>query len=92
MRDAVNLEEVIMAKYISRRNTISARSLKRRPLGSVVVRHGGSEDVRFTRMAGGWRREREDFSGLRPEVVTSAAVAAECNRSVGCRESWARVY
>ena len=81
-----------MAKFVSSRNVVSARSLKRRPLGSVVVRHGGSEDVRFTRMAGGWRREREDFNGLRPEVVSSADVARECNSAVGCAESWAKVY
>ena len=93
MRDAVNLEEVIMAKYISRRAPISTRSLKRRPLGAVVRHHNGAwEDVKFTRVAGGWRREREDFPGLRPEVVSSADVARECNSSVGCAESWAKVY
>ena len=82
-----------MAKYVSRVNPISVRSLKRRVVGAVVRHHNGSwEDVRFTRVHGGWLREREDFSGLRPEVVTSAAVAAECNRSVGCAESWAKVY
>ena len=81
-----------MAKFVSRVNPISARALKRKPLGAVVVRHNGYEDVKFTRMAGGWKRERTDFSGLRPEVVTSAAVAAECNRSVGCKDSWAKVY
>ena len=81
-----------MAKYISRANTISARSLKRKPNGTVVRHHSGYEDVKFTRVVGGWVRERTDFIGLRQEVVTSAAVAAECNRSVGCRESWARVY
>ena len=80
-----------MAKFVSRNNTISARALKRRPLGSVVVRHGGREDVRFTRVHGGWLREREDFS-LRPEVVSSAVVARECNSAVGCKESWAKVY
>ena len=81
-----------MAKFVSRNNTISARALKRRSAGAVVRRHGGREDVRFTRVHGGWVREREDFNGLRPEVVTSAAVAAECNSSVGCSESWAKVY
>ena len=80
-----------MAKYVSRRNTISARTLKRKQLGSVVVRHGG-EDVKFTRVVGGWLRERTDFIGLRPEVVSSVAVARECNSAIGCRESWARVY
>lgn len=81
-----------MAKYISRNNTISARALKRRSVGAVVRHHSRWEDVRFVRVHGGWRREREDFSGLSPEVVTSAAVAAECNSAVGCAESWARVY
>ena len=81
-----------MAKFVSRRNTISARSLKRRELGAVVRHHSTWEDVKFTRVHGGWRREREDFNGLRPEVVSSADVAAECNSSVGCAESWAKVY
>ena len=81
-----------MAKYISRRNPVSVRSLKRRSIGAVVRRHGGREDVLFTRVEGGWLREREDFSGLRPEVVSSADVARECNTAVGCRESWAKVY
>ena len=82
-----------MARFVSRVNPVFARSLKRRPLGAVVRYHNGNwEDVKFTRVAGGWRREREDFSGLRPVVVTSAAVAAECNRSYGCKESWAKVY
>ena len=82
-----------MAKYISRRNPISASSLKRRSIGSVVRHHNGRwEDVRFERVHGGWLRERTDFSGLSPEVVSSATVARECNSAVGCRESWARVY
>ena len=81
-----------MAKFVSRRNPVSVRALKRRPLGAVVVRHGGREDVKFTRVAGGWKRERTVFAGLRPELVTSAAVAAECNMVVGCAESWAKVY
>ena len=80
-----------MAKFVSSKAPVSARSLKRRPVGAVVRRHG-YEDVKFTRMAGGWLREREDFSGLRPEVVSSAAVAAECNTAMGCAESWAKVY
>ena len=92
MRDAVNLEEVIMAKYISRRNPVSTRSLKRRAIGAVVRHHNAREDVLFTRVSGGWKRERTDFTGLRPVVVSSAAVAAECNRVVGCADSWARVY
>ena len=81
-----------MAKYVSRHNPVSVASLKRKSLGAVVRHHSTYEDVRFTRVHGGWRREREDFVGLRPTVVTSAVVAAECNRSVGCRDSWARVY
>jgi len=82
-----------MTKFISRKNTISSSSLKRRPIGAVVIHHNGSwETVRFTRVHGGWCREREDFSGLRPEVVSSAAVAAECNRAFGDATSWARVY
>ena len=82
-----------MARFVSSRNPVSVASLKRKPAGSVVVAHHGKwEDVRFTRMAGGWKRERTDFVGLRPAVVSSAAVAAECNRSVGCADSWAKVY
>ena len=81
-----------MAKYVSRRNTISARSLKRHELGAVVRHHNAREDVRFTRVVGGWLRAREDVTSERPVVVTSAAVAAECNTAVGCRESWAKVY
>ena len=80
-----------MAKYVSRRNPVSVRSLKRRPCGSVV-RHHGYEDVRFVRIHGGWKREREDFTGLSPVVVSSAAVAAECNSAMGCADSWAKVY
>ena len=82
-----------MAKFVSFRNPVSARSLKRKPVGAVVFHHNGAwEDVKFTRVSGGWKRERVDFSGLRPEVVSSAAVAAECHRSVACQESWAKVY
>ena len=81
-----------MARFVSRVNPVSARVLKRHALGSVVRRHGGREDVKFTRVHGGWVRSREDFTGLRPEVVSSAAVAAECNGAVGCADSWAKVY
>lgn len=83
-----------MARYISRRHPIASNALKRRTIGTVVVHHNSWEDVRFTRVRGGWLREREDFVGIRPEpeVVSSAAVAAECNRSVGCKESWAKIY
>ena len=81
-----------MARYVSSRNPISVASLKRRPLGSAGVRHSGYEDVRFTRIEGGWVRERTDFIGLSPVVVSSATVALECNSAIGCKESWARVY
>ena len=81
-----------MAKYVSRVNPVSVRSLKRRELGAVVLRHSRWEDVRFTRTNGGWLRSRVDVTSERQTVVSSAAVAAECNRSVGCKESWAKVY
>ena len=81
-----------MAKFVSSKNPVSSRVLKRKPCGSVVLRHYGRTDLRFTRVTGGWRCERTDFTGLRPVVVSSAAVAAEVNSSVGCRESWAKVY
>lgn len=82
-----------MAKYISSRNPISAASLKRKPIGNVVVHHWASGEVRFTRVKGGWLAERDDSIWVSPaEVVSSAAVAAECNHVIGCKESWARVY
>ena len=82
-----------MARFVSRSNPVSVSSLKRRSVGAVVRHHNGHwEDVKFTRVHGGWLRQRTDFSGLSPEVVSSATVAAECNRSVGCKESWAKVY
>ena len=82
-----------MAKFISNRNPVSAVSLKRKPNGTVIMRHhGGWEDIRFTRVNGGWKRERTDFTGLRPSVVSSASVADECNSAVGCADSWARIY
>ena len=81
-----------MARFVSRSNPVSVSSLKRRSVGAVVRHHGGREDVRFVRVHGGWLRQRTDFSGLSPEVVPSATVAAECNRAYGCKESWARVY
>ena len=80
-----------MAKFVSSKNPVSARTLKRRSIGAVVRRHG-YEDVRFTRVAGGWHREREDVTSERPVVVSSADVARECNSAVGCAESWAKVY
>ena len=81
-----------MAKFVSRSNPVSARALKRRSVGAVVRHHSRWEDVRFTRVVGGWRRERTDFNGLRPEVVSSDAVARECNRAFGSADSWAKVY
>lgn len=82
-----------MAKFVSQNNTVSTRALKRRAQGSVVVRHhGGWEDVKFTRCAGGWLRERVDVTSERPVVVNSADVARECNSAVGCKDSWARIY
>ena len=81
-----------MAKFVSRNNTISARALKRRPCGAVVRHHNKWEDVLFTRVKGGWLRSRTDVTSERPEVVTSAAVADECNHAFGCRDSWAKVY
>ena len=82
-----------MAKYISRRAPVSACALKRRSVGAVVVHHNGRwEDVKFVRVYGGWLRSREDVTSELPEVVSSAAVAAECNHAFGCAESWAKVY
>ena len=81
-----------MAKYVSSKAPVSVASLKRKQAGSVVIRHGGREDVRFTRMSGGWKRERVDVASETPSIVSSADVANECNSAIGCRESWARVY
>ena len=81
-----------MARFVSQKNNVSVSALKRRPIGAVVLRHGGHEDVRFVRVYGGWRRERMDVTSERQQVVTSAAVASECNSAVGCKSSWARVY
>ena len=81
-----------MAKFVSSKNPVSSRALKRKPCGSVVLRHYGRTDLRFTRTNGGWLRERMDITSERPSVVTSAAVAAECNGAIGCNESWAKVY
>ena len=80
-----------MARFVSSRNPVSMRALKRKAAGAVVRRHGGREDVRFTRVAGGYKRERMDVSE-RPSVVSSADVAAECNSAMGCKSSWAKVY
>ena len=81
-----------MSRFVSSRNPVSSKALKRKPIGAVVTRHGGCEDVRFTRVEGGWKREREDVSSEKPTVVSSAVVARECNTAVGCKESWAKVY
>ena len=81
-----------MAKFVSRNNTISARALKRRPVGAVVRRHSAWEDVKFVRVAGGWLRSREDVTSERPTVVSSVVVADEFNGAVGCESSWAKVY
>ena len=79
-------------KFVSSRNPISVNTLKRKPHGSVIIYHGGREDVHFTRIKGGWIRVRTDITSETPFVVSSAAVAHECNSAVGCRESWAKVY
>ena len=82
-----------MARYVSRVNPVSANAIKRKPVGAVIRHHNEWEDTRFTRVSGGWLKEREDFVGISTaEVVSSAAVANECNKAVGCKESWARIY
>ena len=81
-----------MAKFISQKNNVSVRALKRKAADSVVIRHGGHEDIKFVRVYGGWRRERTDVTSERPEIVSSAVVASECNSAMGCGSSWARVY
>ena len=81
-----------MARFVSRVNPVSVNTLKRKPIGAVVTCHGGREDVRFTRVSGGWIRVRTDITSETPFVVSSATVANECNTVVGCRESWAKVY
>ena len=82
-----------MSRYVSSKNPISTSALKRKPLGNVIVHHNEWEDTRFTRVAGGWLKEREDFVGIdQAEVVSSTVVAAECNKAIGCRQSWARIY
>lgn len=78
-----------MARYVSRVNPVSPVCLKRKPKGALVVLHWSCGEVSFTRVTGGWKRED---SVCTEEVVTSAAVAAECNKAVGCMDSWARVY
>ena len=81
-----------MARFVSLHNTISAKALKRRPLGSVVIRRSIWESVNFTRVEGGWLRSRVDVTSEDATVVSSADVANECNSAIGCKESWAKVY
>ena len=82
-----------MAKFISQKNPIAASALKRRPIGSVIVKHWSREEVRLVRCCGGWRVEREDTVWVWPPVILSSAdVARECNSAIGCKESWARIY
>lgn len=78
-------------RFISRRNPIQASALKRKPVGTVIRHHSEWENVEFTRTHGGWLRSRVDVTS-EPSVVTSAAVAAECNKALGCRQSWAEIY
>lgn len=78
--------------FVSKNNPISTRALKRRAHGTVAMCRYGRVDVRFTRLNGGWMRERTDVTSERPDVVSSADVARECNSVVGCKSSWARVY
>ena len=80
-------------RYVSRRNPIASNTLKRKTLGTVVVHHWSYGEVRFTRVNGGWLAEQEDSVWVKPaEVVTSTDVANVCNRALGCKESWARIY
>lgn len=80
-------------RYVSQKNPISVKALKRKSLGSVVIHHWTLGEVRFTRVNGGWLSERENSVWVSPaEIVSSAAVADECNKAIGCKESWAKVY
>ena len=80
-------------RYVSRRNPIASNTLKRKSIGNVVVHHWSCGEVRFTRVNGGWLAEREDSVWVRPAVIISSAeVARECNRAIGCKESWACIY
>ena len=80
-----------MARFVSSRNPVSMRALKRKAAGAVVRRHGGREEVKFTRVAGGYKRERMDVSE-KATIVSSSDVAKECNTAMGCKSSWAKVY
>ena len=81
-----------MTRFVSSRNPVSVGTLKRKPIGSLTILRSGYEDINFTRVKGGWKRERIDVSFEKPSVVSSVAVADECNKVIGCRESWAKVY
>ena len=81
-----------MTRFVSQKNPIAASTLKRHPLGSVAIIRSGYEDINFTRVDGGWKRERIDVTSEKPSVVSSVAVADECNKVIGCKESWAKVY
>ena len=82
-----------MTRYVSRRNPVSVNALKRKPKGSVVVHHWNYGEARFTRVNGGWLYEHEDSVWVKPaEIVSSTDVANVCNRAIGCKESWAKVY
>ena len=81
-----------MTRFVSSRNTISAKALKRRSLGSVAIIRSGYEDINFTRVEGGWLRSRVDVTSEDATIVSSNDVANECNKVIGCRESWAKVY
>ena len=81
-----------MAKFVSSRNPVSSKTLKRKPIGSVAIIRSGYEDINFTRVEGGWVRSRTDVTSEKPTVVTSSNVARECNKVIGCKESWAKVY
>ena len=82
-----------MTRFVSSRNPISTNALKRKSVGTVVIRHHGTyETIKFTRCAGGWVREVSIGPRVDLVVVPSASVADECNKAVGCKESWAKVY
>ncbi len=82
-----------MARYVSQKNPIASNTLKRKGIGSVIVHHWTYGEARFTRVNGGWLCEREDSVWVSPaEVVSSSSVANECNKAIGCKESWACIY
>lgn len=82
-----------MARYVSRRSTVTVRALKRKPLGTVVVHHWSYGEARFTRVHGGWIYELKDSVWDKPAVlISSTDVANVCNRALGCKENWARIY